>query len=85
MRRRLEAKIGVLDLDIVLERPQVPVGWCCKSHFEFASQIGEDLMTETQGWIAIVLAQLVMVGSEMRGLRQTSRIDAPYRKFFGTD
>jgi branched-subunit amino acid permease len=40
-------------------------------------------MTETQGWIAIVLlllilAQLVMVGSEMRGLRKnfTSRIDA---------
>jgi hypothetical protein len=49
-------------------------------------------MTETQGWIAIallllILAQLVMVGSEMRGLRKTfaSRIDALYRKFFGTD
>ena len=49
-------------------------------------------MTETQGWIAIgllllILAQLVMVGSEMRGLRKnfTSRIDAPYQKFFGTD
>jgi len=52
----------------------------------------ERLMTETQGWIAIVLLllillQLVMVGSEMRGLRKTftSRIDALYRKFFGTD
>jgi branched-subunit amino acid permease len=49
-------------------------------------------MTETQGWIAIVLlllilAQLVMVGSEMRGLRKnfTSRIDALYQKFIGTD
>jgi len=49
-------------------------------------------MTETQGWITIVLlllifAQLVMVASEMRGLRKTftSRIDALFRKFFGTD
>jgi branched-subunit amino acid permease len=52
----------------------------------------ERLMTETQGWIAIVLlllilAQLVMVGGEMRGLRKnfTSRIDALYQKFFGAD
>jgi len=56
------------------------------------NQMRERFMTETQGWIAIVLlllilAQLVMVGSEMRGLRKTftSRIDALYRKFFGTD
>jgi branched-subunit amino acid permease len=49
-------------------------------------------MTEIQGWIAIVLlllilVQLVIVGSEMRGLRKniTSRIDALYQKFFGTD
>jgi branched-subunit amino acid permease len=49
-------------------------------------------MTEIQGRIAIVLlllilVQLVMVGSEMRGLHKnfTSRIDALYQKFFGTD
>ena len=57
-----------------------------------ASQMRERYMTEIQGWIAIVLLlliliQLVMVGSEMRGLRKnfTSRIDALYQKFFGTD
>lgn len=49
-------------------------------------------MTEIQGWIAIVLlllilVQLVIVGSEMHGLRKnfTSRIDALYQKFFATD
>lgn len=49
-------------------------------------------MTEIQSWIAIVLmllilVQLAMVRSEMRGLRKnfTSRIDALYQKFFGTD
>jgi hypothetical protein len=57
-----------------------------------ATQMREGYMTEIQGWIAIVLlllmlVQLVMVGSEMRGLRKnfTSRIDALYQKFFGTD
>jgi hypothetical protein len=73
-------------LDNKLERPHVPIRCYCRLH------LGERLMTETQGWIAIVLlllilAQLVIVGSEMRGLRKnfTSRIDALYQKLFGTD
>ena len=72
----------------IKRRQSIPVRKCVIP----APQMRERYMTEMQGWIAIVLlllilVQLVMVGSEMRGLRKnfTSRIDALYQKFFGTD